>query len=137
MGEAYRLARFEMAAENDRIRMLGDRLLCGLSKLDEIYLNGDMEHRVAHNLNASFNYIEGESLIMGLHDLAVSSGSAGTSARLEPSYVLRALGRSDALAPSSRSDERRVGKECVSTGRFRWAPYHENKKQIRTQITTQ
>src|SRR3546814_8518128 len=83
MGEAYRLARLEMAAENDRIRMLRDRLLDGLSKLDEIYLNGDMEHRVAHNLNASFNYIEGESLIMGLHDLAVSSGSACTSASLE------------------------------------------------------
>src|SRR3546814_4306835 len=102
MGEAYRLARFEMAAENDRIRMLGDRLLDGLSKLDEIYLNGDMEHRVAHNLNASFNYIEGESLIMGLHDLAVSSGSACTSASLEPSYVLRALGRSDELAHRDR-----------------------------------
>jgi len=101
MGEAYRLARQDMAAENDRIRMLRDRLWAGLSRLDEVYLNGDLERRVAHNLNVSFNYIEGESLIMGLKDLAVSSGSACTSASLEPSYVLRALGRSDELAHSS------------------------------------
>src|SRR3546814_12050311 len=98
MGEAYRLARLEMAAENDRIRMLRDRLLDGLSKLDDIYLNGDMEHRVAHNLNASFNYIEGDSLIMGMHALALSSGSTCTSARLRPSSVLSALHRTHELA---------------------------------------
>ena len=101
MGEAYRLAKLEMAAESERIRMLRDRLLKGLSAMDEVYVNGDMEHRVPHNLNVSFNFVEGESLIMAIKDVAVSSGSACTSASLEPSYVLRALGRSDELAHSS------------------------------------
>ncbi len=101
MGEAFRLAREEMAAENERIRMLRDRLWAGISKIEAVCLNGDIEQRVAHNLNVSFNYVEGESLIMALKDLAVSSGSACTSASLEPSYVLRALGRSDQLAHSS------------------------------------
>jgi cysteine desulfurase len=101
MGEAFRLAKAEMATENERIRMLRDRLWRGLSDIDEIYVNGDMERRVPHNLNVSFNYVEGESLIMAVKDLAVSSGSACTSASLEPSYVLRALGRSDELAHSS------------------------------------
>ena len=101
MGEAFRLAREEMATENERIRMLRDRLLAGLENLEEIYVNGDLEHRVPHNLNVSFNYVEGESLIMGMKELAVSSGSACTSASLEPSYVLRALGRNDELAHSS------------------------------------
>jgi cysteine desulfurase len=101
MGEAFRLAKLEMATENERIRMLRDRLLRGLSGIEEIYINGDMERRVPHNLNVSFNYVEGESLIMAVKDLAVSSGSACTSASLEPSYVLRALGRSDELAHSS------------------------------------
>jgi len=101
MGEAFRIARLEMATENERIRMLRDKLLAGLSSIEEIYVNGDMEHRVPHNLNVSFNFVEGESLIMAVKDLAVSSGSACTSASLEPSYVLRALGRSDELAHSS------------------------------------
>jgi cysteine desulfurase len=101
MGEAFELARLGMAQENERIRGLRDRLWAGLSKLDDICLNGDMTHRVAHNLNVSFSYIEGEALIMGLKGLAVSSGSACTSASLEPSYVLRALGRRDELAHSS------------------------------------
>jgi cysteine desulfurase len=101
MGEAFRLARLEMAAESERIRMLRDRLWNGLSDIEEIYLNGDMNRRVAHNLNVSFNYVEGESLIMAVKGIAVSSGSACTSASLEPSYVLRALGRSDELAHSS------------------------------------
>ncbi|MEI7444795.1 MAG: IscS subfamily cysteine desulfurase [Burkholderiales bacterium] len=101
MGEAFRLAKVEMKAENERIRMLRDRLWAGLSRIEEVYLNGDMERRVPHNLNVSFNYVEGESLIMAIKDLAVSSGSACTSASLEPSYVLRALGRSDELAHSS------------------------------------
>jgi cysteine desulfurase len=101
MGEAFRLARLEMATENERIRMLRDKLLSGLSAIEEIYVNGDMEHRVPHNLNVSFNFVEGESLIMAIKDIAVSSGSACTSASLEPSYVLRALGRSDELAHSS------------------------------------
>ncbi len=101
MGEAFRLARLEMAAESERIRMLRDRLLAGLSKIEEVYVNGDMERRVPHNLNISFNFVEGESLIMAIKDVAVSSGSACTSASLEPSYVLRALGRSDELAHSS------------------------------------
>ena len=101
MGEAFRIARLEMATENERIRMLRDKLLAGLSAIEEIYVNGDMEHRVPHNLNVSFNFVEGESLIMAVKDLAVSSGSACTSASLEPSYVLRALGRSDELAHSS------------------------------------
>jgi cysteine desulfurase len=101
MGEAFRLARLEMGAETERIRMLRDRLWQGLSSIDEVYINGDMSHRVPHNLNVSFNFVEGESLIMAVKDLAVSSGSACTSASLEPSYVLRALGRSDELAHSS------------------------------------
>ncbi|MDP2025883.1 IscS subfamily cysteine desulfurase [Sulfuriferula sp.] len=101
MGEAFRIAREEMASENERIRMLRDRLLKGLSDIDEVHVNGDMEHRVPHNLNISFNFVEGESLLMAIKDLAVSSGSACTSASLEPSYVLRALGRSDELAHSS------------------------------------
>jgi len=101
MGEAFRLAQAEMQVENDRIRMLRDRLWSGLSQIDEVYLNGDMDQRVPHNLNVSFNYVEGESLIMAIKELAVSSGSACTSASLEPSYVLRALGRNDELAHSS------------------------------------
>ncbi|MGZ5582152.1 MAG: IscS subfamily cysteine desulfurase [Usitatibacter sp.] len=101
MGEAFRLARLEMANENERIRMLRDRLLAGLRDMEDIYVNGDLEHRVPHNLNVSFNFVEGESLIMGMKELAVSSGSACTSASLEPSYVLRALGRNDELAHSS------------------------------------
>jgi cysteine desulfurase len=101
MGEAFRIAREEMAAENERIRMLRDRLWRGLSGMEEVYMNGDLERRVPHNLNVSFNYVEGESLIMAIKDIAVSSGSACTSASLEPSYVLRALGRSDELAHSS------------------------------------
>jgi cysteine desulfurase len=101
MGEAFRLARLEMAAENERIRMLRDRLLAGLKGMEEVYVNGDLDHRVPHNLNVSFNFVEGESLIMGMKELAVSSGSACTSASLEPSYVLRALGRNDELAHSS------------------------------------
>jgi cysteine desulfurase len=101
MGEAFRLAREEMATENERVRMLRDRLLRGLTEIDEVYVNGDMERRVPHNLNISFNFVEGESLIMAIKDVAVSSGSACTSASLEPSYVLRALGRNDELAHSS------------------------------------
>ncbi|HPB90376.1 MAG TPA: IscS subfamily cysteine desulfurase [Rugosibacter sp.] len=101
MGEAFRLARIEMTAENERIRMLRDRLLKGFQDIEEIYVNGDITERVPHNLNVSFNYVEGESLIMAIKDIAVSSGSACTSASLEPSYVLRALGRSDELAHSS------------------------------------
>ncbi|VFR24681.1 Cysteine desulfurase, IscS subfamily [plant metagenome] len=101
MGEAFRLAREEMAVENDRVRMLRDRLWQGLSDVEEVYLNGHIERRVPHNLNVSFNYVEGESLIMAIKELAVSSGSACTSASLEPSYVLRALGRNDELAHSS------------------------------------
>nr|WP_022652949.1 IscS subfamily cysteine desulfurase [Aquaspirillum serpens] len=101
MGEAFRLAREEMATENERIRMLRDRLWKGLSDIEAVYLNGDLEQRVPHNLNVSFAYVEGESLIMAIKDLAVSSGSACTSASLEPSYVLRALGRDDELAHSS------------------------------------
>ena len=101
MGEAFRIARLEMKAENLQVRRLRDRLLAGLEEIDEVYVNGDMDHRVPHNLNISFNFVEGESLIMAVKDIAVSSGSACTSASLEPSYVLRALGRSDELAHSS------------------------------------
>ena len=101
MGEAFRLAREEMADENKRIGALRDRLLKGLTDIDHVYVNGDLEHRVAQNLNISFAYIEGESMLMAIKDLAVSSGSACTSASLEPSYVLRALGRDDELAHSS------------------------------------
>jgi cysteine desulfurase len=101
MGEAFRLAKLEMATDNERIRMLRDKLWKGLSDIEQVYVNGDHEHRVPHNLNVSFNFVEGESLIMAVKDIAVSSGSACTSASLEPSYVLRALGRSDELAHSS------------------------------------
>ena len=101
MGEAFRLAREEMATENLRIGKLRDKLLKGLTDIEETYVNGDLVQRVPHNLNISFNYVEGESLIMAIKDIAVSSGSACTSARLEPSYVLRALWRSDELAHSS------------------------------------
>jgi len=101
MGEAFRIAREEMAAENERIRMLRDRLYKGLSEMEETVVNGDMEHRIPGNLNISFAYVEGESLMMAIKDVAVSSGSACTSASLEPSYVLKALGRNDELAHSS------------------------------------
>lgn len=101
MGEAFRLAQLEMATENERIRALRDRLLKGVTEIEEAFVNGDIEQRVPHNLNVSFNFVEGESLIMAVKDIAVSSGSACTSASLEPSYVLRALGRSDELAHSS------------------------------------
>ena len=101
MGEAFRIARQEMAVENNRIRALRDRLLKGMQEIEEVFVNGDLDRRVPHNLNISFNFVEGESLIMAVKDIAVSSGSACTSASLEPSYVLRALGRSDELAHSS------------------------------------
>ncbi len=101
MGEAFRLAKEEMAQENERILALRERLWSGIQDMEEVYLNGDMEQRIAGNLNVSFNFVEGESLIMALKDMAVSSGSACTSASLEPSYVLRALGREDELAHSS------------------------------------
>jgi cysteine desulfurase len=101
MGEAFRIAKEEMDVELARITALRDRLATGLQQIEEVYINGDMAHRVPHNLNVSFNYVEGESLIMAIKDIAVSSGSACTSASLEPSYVLRALGRSDELAHSS------------------------------------
>ena len=101
MGEAFRIAKEEMADEIVRIQGLRDRLVQGLQEMEEVYVNGDLAHRVPHNLNMSFNYVEGESLIMAIKELAVSSGSACTSASLEPSYVLRALGRSDELAHSS------------------------------------
>ena len=101
MGKAYEIARLEMHEENKRIQALHDRLLKGLSSIEESFINGHPTQRVPHNLNMSFNYVEGESLIMGIKGLAVSSGSACTSASLEPSYVLRALGRSDELAHSS------------------------------------
>ena len=101
MGEAFRLAREEMGTEQERVRMLHRRLLAGLSGIEQVFVNGHLERRVPHNLNMSFNFVEGESLIMGIKGLAVSSGSACTSASLEPSYVLRALGRSDELAHSS------------------------------------
>jgi cysteine desulfurase len=100
-GEAARLAKLEMATDNERIRALRDRLWKGISSMEEVVVNGDMERRIPGNLNVSFNYVEGESLIMAIKDIAVSSGSACTSASLEPSYVLRALGRSDELAHSS------------------------------------
>ncbi|RRV78918.1 IscS subfamily cysteine desulfurase [Stutzerimonas stutzeri] len=101
MGEAFRIAKQEMEQENERIRALRDRFYKQVEHLEELYVNGSMTARVPHNLNLSFNYVEGESLIMALKDLAVSSGSACTSASLEPSYVLRALGRNDELAHSS------------------------------------
>ncbi len=101
MGEAFAIAKAEMASENARIHGLHQRLLAGLQQIDQVFVNGHLERRVPHNLNISFNYVEGESLIMGVKGIAVSSGSACTSASLEPSYVLRALGRSDELAHSS------------------------------------
>jgi cysteine desulfurase len=101
MGEAFRIAKDEMAAELERIRGLQQRLLKGIQQIEQVFINGDLERRVPHNVNASFNFVEGESLIMGVKGIAVSSGSACTSASLEPSYVLRALGRSDELAHSS------------------------------------
>jgi cysteine desulfurase len=101
MGEAYRIAKLEMAADNVRIQALHERMLNGLKDIEQVFLNGNADKRIPHNLNMSFNYVEGESLIMGIKGLAVSSGSACTSASLEPSYVLRALGRSDELAHSS------------------------------------
>ncbi|RZI57731.1 MAG: IscS subfamily cysteine desulfurase [Rubrivivax sp.] len=101
MGEAFRIAREEMATELPRIKALQQRLLDGLKDIEQVFINGDLTRRVPHNVNASFNYVEGESLIMGIKGIAVSSGSACTSASLEPSYVLRALGRSDELAHSS------------------------------------
>jgi cysteine desulfurase len=101
MGEAFRLARAEMGEERERIHMLHRRLIDGLADIEQTFLNGHPEKRVPHNVNMSFNYVEGESLIMGCKGIAVSSGSACTSASLEPSYVLRALGRSDELAHSS------------------------------------
>ncbi len=101
MGEAFRVAKEEMAAENERLQMLRNRLWDGLCDMEEVYINGDAEQRVAGNLNVSFNFVEGESLMMSLKGLALSSGSACTSSTLEPSYVLRAIGRSDELAHSS------------------------------------
>jgi len=101
MGRAFAIAQAEMGSELERIRALHDRLLDGISTIEQVFINGDLERRVPHNVNASFNFVEGESLIMGVKGLAVSSGSACTSASLEPSYVLRALGRSDELAHSS------------------------------------
>jgi cysteine desulfurase len=101
MGTAFAIAQAEMGAEIERVRMLQQRLLKGISGIEQVFINGDLERRVPHNLNASFNFVEGESLIMGVKGIAVSSGSACTSASLEPSYVLRALGRSDELAHSS------------------------------------
>jgi cysteine desulfurase len=101
MGLAFEIARQEMGAETERVRMLQQRLLQGIADIEQVFINGDLERRVPHNVNASFNYVEGESLIMGVKGIAVSSGSACTSASLEPSYVLRALGRSDELAHSS------------------------------------
>jgi cysteine desulfurase len=100
-GEAARLARAEMATDNERVRALRDKLWNALQEMEEVYVNGDLERRIPHNLNVSFNFVEGESLIMAVKDIAVSSGSACTSASLEPSYVLRALGRNDELAHSS------------------------------------
>jgi cysteine desulfurase len=101
MGEAFRIAAAEMGAEIERVRMLQHQLLGGLRDIEQVFINGDLERRVPHNINVSFNFVEGESLIMGVKGIAVSSGSACTSASLEPSYVLRALGRSDELAHSS------------------------------------
>jgi cysteine desulfurase len=101
MGEAFRIAKLEMAQDLAHAKRLNQRLLDGLTGIEQVFINGDLKHRVPHNLNISFNYVEGESLIMGIKGIAVSSGSACTSASLEPSYVLRALGRSDELAHSS------------------------------------
>ena len=101
MGEAFRIAKGEMAAENERLLKLRNKLYDGVKDMEEVYINGDIDHRIAGNINISFNYVEGESLLMALNSLAISSGSACTSASLEPSYVLRALGRNDELAHSS------------------------------------
>ena len=101
MGEAFRIAKLDMAQDLAKAKALSKRLLDGLADIEQVFINGHLEKRVPHNLNISFNYVEGESLIMGIKGLAVSSGSACTSASLEPSYVLRALGRSDELAHSS------------------------------------
>ena len=101
MGEAFRLARLEMDKDNAHAKALRDRFLNAIKGVEEVYINGDLQHRVYQNLNISFNFVEGESLIMAVKDIAVSSGSACTSASLEPSYVLRALGRNDELAHSS------------------------------------
>jgi cysteine desulfurase len=101
MGEAFRIAKLDMAQDLAKAKALSKRLLDGLTVIEQVFINGHLEKRVPHNLNISFNYVEGESLIMGIKGLAVSSGSACTSASLEPSYVLRALGRSDELAHSS------------------------------------
>ena len=101
MGEAFRIAKEEMVSENERLLKLRNKLYDGVSDMEEVYVNGDIDHRIAGNINISFNYVEGESLLMALKDLAISSGSACTSASLEPSYVLRALGRNDELAHSS------------------------------------
>jgi len=101
MGEAFRIAKLDMAQDLAKAKALSKRLLDGLTGIEQVFINGHLEKRVPHNLNISFNYVEGESLIMGIKGLAVSSGSACTSASLEPSYVLRALGRSDELAHSS------------------------------------
>jgi cysteine desulfurase len=101
MGEAFKIAKAEMATENDRLLMMRNHLYDGFKDMEEVYVNGDLEQRIAGNLNISFNYVEGESLMMSLKGIAVSSGSACTSASLEPSYVLRALGRNDELAHSS------------------------------------
>jgi cysteine desulfurase len=101
MGEAFAIAQTEMSEDNKRIEQLRDRLLAGFADMEEVVINGDLDHRIPGNLNISFNYVEGESLMMAISDVAVSSGSACTSASLEPSYVLRALGLSDELAHSS------------------------------------
>jgi cysteine desulfurase len=101
MGEAFRIAKEEMVESNAKAKALQQRLLNGLKDIEQVFINGSLERRVPQNLNMSFNFVEGESLIMGIKGLAVSSGSACTSASLEPSYVLRALGRSDELAHSS------------------------------------
>ena len=101
MGEAFKIAKAEMAEENVRLLALRNKLYDGVKDMEEVYINGDIDHRIAGNINISFNYVEGESLLMALSNLAISSGSACTSASLEPSYVLRALGRNDELAHSS------------------------------------
>jgi len=125
MGEAFRIAAAEMEAENARILALRNRLYDGLRDMEEVYVNGDLEHRIAGNLNISFNFVEGESLMMALKDMAVSSGSACTSASLEPSYVLRALGREDELAHSSLR---------FTLGRF---TTEEEIEHVLTQVRTQ
>ena len=117
MGEAYRIAKEEMAQENLRIQALHDRLVAGLQGIEQVFINGHPEKRVPHNVNISFNYVEGESLIMGIKGLAVSSGSACTSASLEPSYVLRALGRSDELATTQSTRSRATWPSCAISAR--------------------